>query len=126
MSTRLDPPTACVRILKNRGGAGKWGFGGSLESVSAVHSYVLMMPKLLCAAVSFALCGLAAADYEHPMGEPEIEDGLVEAQHLEPASLEATPAPLPPTPPRDPNDPFYTAFHFQPLKNWMNDPNGEI
>ena len=98
-----------------------------MESVSAVHSYVLMMPKLLCAAVSFALCGLAAADYEHPMGEPEIEDGLVEAQHLElPASLEATPAPLPPTPPRDPNDPFYTAFHFQPLKNWMNDPNGEI
>ena len=22
------------------------------------------------------------------------------------------------------SDPFYTAFHFQPLKNWMNDPNG--
>ena len=22
------------------------------------------------------------------------------------------------------SDPYYTAFHFQPLKNWMNDPNG--
>lgn len=62
--------------------------------------------------------------FPYPMGEPEIEDGLVKAQHLEP-SLEAAPA-LPPTPPRDPNDPFYTAYHFQPLKNWMNDPNGEI
>ena len=32
--------------------------------------------------------------------------------------------PLPPTPARDPSDKYYTAYHFQPLKNWMNDPNG--
>jgi sucrose-6-phosphate hydrolase SacC (GH32 family) len=32
--------------------------------------------------------------------------------------------PLPPSPPRNMSDPFYTAFHFQPLKNWMNDPCG--
>ena len=35
-------------------------------------------------------------------------------------SAAATP-PLPPTPARDPSDPFYTSYHFQPLKNWMND-----
>jgi len=32
--------------------------------------------------------------------------------------------PLPPTPARNASDPFYTAYHFQPVKNWMNDPNG--
>jgi hypothetical protein len=33
--------------------------------------------------------------------------------------------PLPHTPARDlKGDPYYTAYHFQPLKNWMNDPNG--
>lgn len=34
--------------------------------------------------------------------------------------------PLPPSPPRNMSDPYYTAFHFQPLKNWMNDPNGPM
>eukprot|EP01043_Picozoa_sp_COSAG02_P013319 COSAG02_NODE_530_length_20697_cov_20.103457_18_plen_186_part_00 len=62
--------------------------------------------------------------YPYPMGEPETDDdNLVEFQLLEPG-LETTPV-LPPTPPRDPNDPYYTAYHFQPLKNWMNDPNGK-
>ena len=32
------------------------------------------------------------------------------------APLKATP-PLPPTPARNPSDPYYTAYHFQPLKN---------
>lgn len=62
--------------------------------------------------------------YPYPVGEPETDDdNLVEFQLLEP-KVETTPV-LPPTPPRDPNDPYYTAYHFQPLKNWMNDPNGK-
>lgn len=41
------------------------------------------------------------------------------------ASAAAATPPLPHTPARNlAGDPYYTAFHFQPLKNWMNDPNG--
>jgi hypothetical protein len=35
-------------------------------------------------------------------------------------SAQAAAPPLPPTPARNASDPYYTAFHFQPLKNWMN------
>lgn len=50
------------------------------------------------------------------------QDGGPWSSYLRDTYFPPTPAPPPPLK----NDYFYTHFHPQPLKNWLNDPNGPM